>query len=60
LVTDTSSDIEQTLRTLGAWTAHRADHSGLLSIRNDRSGTWMRSNRFAAPDSIADLLRSVM
>jgi cytochrome oxidase Cu insertion factor (SCO1/SenC/PrrC family) len=60
LVTGKSSDIEQLLRALGAWTANRADHSGLLLIGNDRSGKWTRANGLAAPDSIADVLRSVM
>ncbi|HYC90769.1 MAG TPA: SCO family protein [Thermoanaerobaculia bacterium] len=59
LVTGEPSEIDELLKSIGAFTPDKNDHGPLLVIGDDRTGRWQRMNGFTAPAKIADALQAL-
>jgi len=56
LVTGRKEDIDRLLKTLGVFTADRADHAPIVLLGDDAAGRWTRAYGLAAPAKLIELL----
>jgi cytochrome oxidase Cu insertion factor (SCO1/SenC/PrrC family)/ABC-type branched-subunit amino acid transport system substrate-binding protein len=60
LVTGAKSQVDDLLKALGVFTPDKLDHSPTLLVGNDRTGRWTRAHGLAAPDTLAELIVSML
>ena len=59
LVTGEKQDVDGLLRALGVFTADKSNHSPLILLGNDRTGTWRRVHGLSSIETIRSAIDSV-
>lgn len=59
LVTGEPKVVDDLLKDLGVYSALREDHAPIVLLGNEKTGTWKRAYGLAAPDALADQLRTL-
>jgi protein SCO1/2 len=60
LVTGAKPQVDDLLKALGVFTPDKLDHSPTLLVGNDRTGRWTRAHGLASPDTLAELIVSML
>jgi protein SCO1/2 len=59
LLTGEKPVVDALLKALGAFTAEKSNHSPLILLGDDRSGTWTRLDGYTAPEKVAGKVRDL-